>query len=221
MRHRSHLRALYRHVDAKLSRFERRVLLLRLGRDDGGRPLDLHQLETELAAVVLNIQSYWSNWSRAYYLSTALGTMSISGAFFFSALELVSEHDALTVAITGRLRPQKPPPSVWPSSKEPQWFSPSDLSRAISDARVNTATTLGNYLNSAPIGLSHLRIVRNYYAHRNEPLWRNAVALGPSYLVGRARRPSDVLLFVEPTRTISVLERWILDIRRLASALCT
>lgn len=78
----------------------------------------------------------------------------------------------------------------------------------------------GGILNSAPLGLSHLRTVRNYYAHRSEPLKRDALALGPTYLVGRAQKPSDILLFVEPTRSISVLERWILDVRRLVSALC-
>jgi hypothetical protein len=79
---------------------------------------------------------------------------------------------------------------------------------------------LGILLNSAPLGLTHLRTVRNYYAHRSEPLRREAVALGPTYLVGRARKPAEILLFVEPTRTVSVLERWILDIQRLASLLC-
>jgi hypothetical protein len=220
MRRRSKLQDLDRHAQVKFSRFERRVGLLRLGRDNAARPLDLHQLETELGTIVINMQSYWSNWCRAFYLSTALGTVSASGGALSSALGLTSEQDALTVAITGSLSPSRPPPSVWPSYREPRWHSPAELSQVISNARVNNGATLGIYLNSAPLGLSHLRIVRNYYAHRSESLKRDALALGPTYLVGRAQKLSDILLFVEPARSISVLERWLLDIRRLASALC-
>jgi hypothetical protein len=220
MRRRSKLQDLDRHAGIKLSRFERRVGLLRLGHDDAARPLDLHQIETELGTIVINIQSYWSNWCRAFYLSTAIGTVSVSGGTLSSALGLTSERDALTVAITGSLSPPTPPPSVWPSYREPRWHLPAALSQVISNARVINAATLGIYLNSAPLGLSHLRTVRNYYAHRSEPLKRDALALGPTYLVGRAQKPAEILLFVEPTRSISVLERWLLDIRRLASALC-
>jgi hypothetical protein len=220
MRRRTNLRALDRHARKKLSRFGRRVKLLGFGRDDKGRSLDLHQRETELALVVINIQSYWSNWSRAFYLSAALGAVSASGSALSSTLGLVSEHDALTVAIKGSLHPTRSTPMQWPSSSEPLWYSPAALSRSISHARINSAGALAIFLNSAPLGLSHLRVMRNYYAHRSEFLRREALAIGPTYLVGRARRPSEILLFVEPTRTVCVLERWILQIQRLASALC-
>jgi hypothetical protein len=220
MRRCSDLRALDRHAHAKLSRFQRRARLLRMGYDDAARSLDLHQLETEIGGLVINLQTYWSNWCRAFYLSGALGTVSASGGALSSGLGLSSEHDALTVAITGSLSPSKPPPPIWPSRSEPLWYSPATLSSIISNAQLSSATILVTYLNSAPVGLSHLRTVRNYYAHRCDPLRREALALGPTYLVGRAKKPSEILLFVEPARSLSVLERWILDIERLASALC-
>jgi hypothetical protein len=209
------LRALDRHARTKLARFQRRARLLRTGHDDAGRMLDLHQLETELGGLVINLQTYWSNWCRAFYLSGALGTVSASGAALSSVLGLTSEHDALTVAITGSLSPSRPPPPDWPSNKEPFWHSPATLTQVVSKARFSSAATLGTYLASAPSGLEHLRTVRNYYAHRCEPLRRAALALGPTYLVGSAKKPSDILLFVEPGRSVTVLERWILDIGRL------
>jgi hypothetical protein len=220
MRRRSRLRDLDGHARTKLARFERRIRLLRLGQDDLSRSLDPHQLETEVSGLVINLLSYWGNWCRAFYLSGALGATSMTGILLSSALNIRSEHDAMTVAIKGTLTPSTPPPPSWPSYQEPQWHLPHRLLQAISNARLNATPTLALYLNSAPRGLHHLRIMRNYYAHRSEQLNRDAIALGPTYLVGRARRPSDILLFVEPRRSISVLERWILDIRRLTAALC-
>ena len=220
MRRRTYLKDLDRHAQKKLFRFGRRVRLLRLGHDDGARALDVHQREIEVSALVVNLLSFWSNWSRAFYLSGALGAVSASGASVSSTLNIASEHDALTVAITGRLTPSRPPPSVWPSSREPRWHLPDRLLQAVADVRLTTAATLAIYLSSAPQSLNHLRIMRNYFSHRNEQLMREAIALGPTYLVGRATKPSEILLFVEPGRTVSVLERWILDVARLTSALC-
>jgi hypothetical protein len=220
VRRRSYLKDLDRHAQKKLFRFGRRVRLLRLGHDDGTRLLDAHQREIEMSALIVNLLSFWSNWCRAFYLSSALGAVSASGAPVSSGLRITSEHDALTVAITGGLTPSKPPPSVWPSRREPTWYAPDRLLQAIVDVRLTSATALGVYLRSAPQSLNHLRIMRNYYAHRSEQLVREAIALGPSYLVGGVTKPSEILLFVEPGRTISVLERWILDLGRLTTALC-
>ena len=76
------------------------------------------------------------------------------------------------------------------------------------------------FLNATSDVLFKLRTFRNYYAHRSEPLRNDALSIGPSYLIGNARNPSEILLFVEPMHTVSVLERWILEIGRLAGALC-
>jgi hypothetical protein len=182
--------------------------------------LDIHQLETELGLLVINLQSYWSNWCRALYMSSVFGTVTVSGAAISSGVGIYSERDALTVAIRGTLTPSRPPPLHWQSHQEPKWFDPSVLSRALADAKVNTATMSIIFLNSAASVLRNVRIFRNYYAHRSEQLKQDTLSLGPTYLVGSARNPSEILVFVEPMQTISVLEGWILDISRLAGVLC-
>jgi len=210
MRRVSNLKHLDRHARTKFSRFERRARLLRSQRDDLGNTLDIHQLETEIGALVINIQSFWSNWCRAFYLSGALGSVTVSGTVISSGLRIRSEHDALTVAITGSLTPSKPPPPSWPAHREPRWFAPDVLSRILNDAQLSTAILATIFLNSGSQALSHLRTFRNYYAHRNETLKREALSLGPTYLVGSPRKPSEILLFVEPRHTVSVLERLVL-----------
>jgi hypothetical protein len=220
MRRVSSLKYLDRHAHTKLSRFERRARLLRFQRNDGGDTLDTHQIEAEVGSLVINIQSYWSNWCRAFYLSAALGGVTVSGSVITSTLRITSEHDALTVAITRSLTPSKPPPPSWHPYQEPSWFAPDALSRILNDAQLSIGSLASTFLNSGSQALSHIRTFRNYYAHRSEILKQEALLLGPTYLIGRPRKPSEILLFVEPRHTISVLERLILDLRRLAGALC-
>lgn len=185
-----------------------------------GNALDIHQLETEVGSLIINIQSYWSNWCRAFYLSGSLGAVTVSGTVISTCLRIRSEHDALTLAITRSLTPSRPPPPSWPAYLEPRWFAPDVLSRILSDAQLSIAILASVFLNSGSQALSHLRIFRNYYAHRSETLKQDALSLGPTYLIGLPRKPSEILLFVEPRHTISVLERLVLDVARLAGALC-
>jgi hypothetical protein len=218
MRRVANLTKLELHAGRKLSRLQRRAELLRSGRDDATRLLDEHQIETELCGLTINLQGYWSNWCRAFYMSSTLGTVSRSGVRVVSRHPVTTEHDALTVAIKSKLI--SPSPSPWENHREPKWFSPSDLARVIQYSEITNHPSYVMILNSAPVGLAHLRTMRNYFAHRGESLKRKALGLGPAYLVGHARKPSEILMFVEPTRSVSVLERWILDVRRLSRALC-
>lgn len=220
MRRAANLRVLDDHAQTKLSRFGRRVALLRRAEDDAGRSLDSHQLETELSHAVINLQSFWSNWCRAYYLSGALGTQSSSGATISSGLSLSNERDALTVAIKGTLTPKHPAPPTWPPYQEPKWFDPNVFTSILTKAQISNSQNISMFVNSVQTPLGHLRLARNYYAHRSDHLKQPVLALGPTYLVGLPNKPSDILLFVEPNRSLSVLERWILDLRRLASAMC-
>jgi len=210
------LRRLEAFANAKLVRVQRRARLLIQALDDQGRLLDVHQREVELSALTINMQSFWSNWSRAFYFSSVLGTLSNSGTPIYNTAGIKNEHDALTVAIKGKLV-QSPP---WNSNQEPKWFDPAVLARNLGFASVNVSANLTPMLVGAPRSFQDLRTARNYFAHRSADLRREALAIGPTYLMGSARRPSDILLFVEPKHTLSVIERWALDFRQLASALC-
>lgn len=210
---------LERHSRRKLFRFDRRVLLIQTRLDDVSRSLDHHQAEMEMAQLVINLQSYWSNWCRAFYFSTALGAVSRSGVQLISSIPLATEHDALTVAINGRINSSSPSLPPWPSYREPKWFSPKDLVRVFGNAKITNGQNASNVLNSVPLGIDHLRTMRNYFAHRSEDLKSKALDLGPYYLLGSARKPSEILDYVEPGRSLSVARRWILDLQRVCTAL--
>jgi hypothetical protein len=207
MRRVSNLKHLDRHARTKISKFERRARLLRSQRDDMGSALDTHQLETEVGSLVINVQSYWSNWCRAFYLSGALGGVTVSGTVISSGLGITSEHDALTIAITRSLTPSRPPPPSWPTYQEPRWFAPDVLSRILNDAQLSIAILAGTFLNSGSQALSHLRIFRNYYAHRSETLKQEALSLGPtiwSAVLGSRRKFFCSLSPGAPSRSWSV-----------------
>ena len=208
------------HARHKFRRIDRRAAALRQRLTTEGKNLNEHEFETETSSLVINIQSYWSNWCRSFYVSSCLGATSATGVNISSGLGPLSEHQALTVAIKGTLTPAKAPPAVWSSAQEPKWFSPTDLSSALGKALITNEATISGFLISQDQVLSHLRTTRNYYAHRSEHLKADALSLGPSYLVGLPAKPSDILHFVEPGRSVSVLQRWIIALDQLAGAVC-
>jgi hypothetical protein len=208
---------LERHSRQRLYRFDRRARLIRAGLSDDARPLDVHQLETEMALLMVHLQAYWSNWCRAFYLSVSVGTLSRSGINLISAIPLPTERDAMTVAIKGKLIPN--PPARWQSHQEPKWFSPADLVRVLQAANVTNCQNAIVILNSIPRGIDHLRTMRNYFAHRSEEMKARALTVGPFYLIGSAQKPSEILNFVEPGRSLSVAQRFISDMQRVCTAL--
>lgn len=213
------LAVLQRHASVKFSRFNRRIQLLKINIDDNGRQLNDHQKEAEAGHLVINIQTYWSNWSRAFYISGCLGATTVTGGRLSSTIAILNPHHAITVAIRGTL-PTPQTPSSWPSQKEPKWHLPNELASVITRAQLNNAPILTAYLHSAPNSISHLRSIRNYYAHRCELLKRDALSIGPQYLIGRASRPSDILFHIEQGRSVTVIERWITDLTIMSAALC-
>jgi hypothetical protein len=205
-------------AQSRFAAFERRALMLRNSVNDSGNPIDRHQVEAEITHLVINMQTYWGNWCRSLFLSSCFGAHTTGGNIAISALPLVSDDDAITVAVKGALVPA--PVLPWPSWKEPAWFSPSDLARIVGYAQLSNRASLVTVLNSMPPAIQHLRVSRNYLAHRNIALKQNALSIGPTYLIGSANSISEILLFVEPGRSISVIERWTYDLRRAARALC-
>lgn len=218
MRRVQKLQSLDIRAQRRFAAFERRAFMLRSLLSDSGNPIDRHQVEAEITHLVINMQTFWSNWCRSLYLSSCFGARTTSGNLAISALPLVSDDDAITVAIKGALVPV--PVLPWPSWNEPHWFSPSDLATIVGRAQLSNGASLVTVLNSMPPTIQHLRISRNYLAHRNIALKQIALSIGPSYLIGSAKQVSEILLFVEPGRSISVIERWTYDLRRAARALC-
>ena len=128
-------------------------------------------------------------------------------------------NDAIAKAVQV-VRGGRSAPASWRPHEEPSWFDPSVFLTVAAGAALTNSLQLSAVLGTIPASFGDLRILRNYFAHRNEDLRTIALAVAPSYLLSTAVNPSDLLRHIEPGRTVSVIERWIIEIRRTAMALC-
>src|SRR4051812_25297178 len=112
------LSALERTAHKKLDVLRRRVARLFQGLDGNSRALSHHLTETGLSYTAINLQTFWSNWCRAHYLSCALGTVSVGGSAITSNFGFTSSSDAMAKAIH-IVRGGKSPPHTWHSYQEP------------------------------------------------------------------------------------------------------
>jgi hypothetical protein len=174
------------------------------------------------ARMCIDVQSYWSNWSRAYYLSCAVGCRSIAGNRISSALgQPLNENQALAIAVRYYRRNASPLPNgLFPGHFEPKWFDPTVLISVANAAGLsNLATIQSAFTNRADV-FADLRQMRNYFAHRCEQLHAESLQLAPKYLVGNPKQPAEIIWHVGASSVISVIEGWVSHIRQVALFLC-
>src|SRR5258708_1081364 len=75
----THLGRLDRFAQKKLGVLGRRAGNLVMSLDGSGVKLSAHLRESELSVLTINLQSFWSNWCRAFYLSCAMGAQTTRG----------------------------------------------------------------------------------------------------------------------------------------------
>jgi hypothetical protein len=174
------------------------------------------------ARLCIELQSYWSNWSRAYYLSCAVGCRSIAGNPISSASgQPLTEFQALALAVRffrGNANPL--PNGLFPGHLEPKWFDPNVLINVANAARLtNFAAIQSAFTNGADV-FADLRQMRNYFAHRCEQLHTEALQLAPKYLVGNPKHPAEIIWHVGSSNLVSVIEGWVSHVRQVALFLC-
>jgi len=204
----------------KLGILGRRAGRLVTGFDGAGLTLSAHLREAELSLLTIGLQSFWSNWCRAYYLSCAVGTRTTRGNVVSNSAGITSFNEAMAMAIQ-ITRGSKVPPNAWRPHEEPKWFDPNVLLLIAKGAALTNEPHIAAILGTIPLTFSHLRTMRNYFAHRGEDLRRDALSISPFYLYGRPDNPSNILVHIETGRTRCVVERWTIDLERIARALCT
>jgi hypothetical protein len=134
----------------------------------------------------------------------------------------MSESQALHAAVK-HFRPHAQPTAAggFRSDQEPKWFDPDTLITLAAAVPLSNASAIQGAFTTSRWAFAHLRVMRNYMGHRSEALNRDALRLGPTYLAGNPKRPSDIVWHVEAAHVVSVVERWSIQIRQVAVYLCS
>jgi len=181
----------------------------------------IHPRSISVSFVVIELQSTWSNFVRAYYLSCAYGTRSASGVRIRLAVgRVANEDDAMGLAVKYRnpeARPNRD--GKWSRRDEPKWYAGSMVSflrrQGISNLeKVESAYSLpGNTLVD-------LIVVRNYFAHRSWQTEAAAQGVARSHGVPGSLSPVDILMSKPHGASRPLVAEWIRTIRTTSEMLC-
>lgn len=186
------------------------------------RPREELTRERLIEHIAISSLNLWHEFSRAYFLSCAKSTVSISGLRIQAGVPgIKSETDALRLAILSKgITPVLP---GWPrrSTDEPKWRRPRDLERACAGLMMSNLANVRAALSISPGVFDHLPVFRNFYAHRNGDTAVKALDVAKRYYgIAWCHHPTDALLTPATRRPQELMLDWLDAIQATAHYLC-
>ncbi len=163
-----------------------------------------------LSFAITNIQSVWTEYCRAIYLSSVGGARTASGSRAFSPT--VAYSDAIDVAVRNVSNPktQKPLGYKWDRREEPPWHDPIVFAKCLEAAKCTNYKSVLAGISVGTDSLRHLPISRNYFCHVGENTHNKVVKLARNYSVN-AISPVDLLVSRAPKRPTAIAFDWASD----------
>lgn len=199
----------------------KRIVRLRLRASSFSPPLTMDD-DARLAWVVIESLNLWAGFLRAYYLSGAIRTRTISGAAVrFTAQNFASTQSALKFAV------RKVKNSTFSKSRvtrydEPPWHR---VDKFIELEKAVAASNLPQIYKALAAGSNFaalLKEMRNFYAHRCDETFRSAAQVGIK--LGLTPKPelcaNSILCSRLPSRPQNIMTDWLDDMANVVDLLC-
>jgi len=187
-----------------------------------GRPEARTQRVPLLAIDGIN---YFANFTRAFYLSGALGCRSRNGKQISSGHPSVrSLRDAMTVAIQASARNNaRWLPLTGPIERrlEPPWHDPNVLIKSAEAAKLSNYNDVLSAFSPFPKCIPDWACVRNFFAHRNADTYAAAMTVLAQNGLMSGRRISDLLLQPALGAARPLLWEWCAEIELRCEYLCS
>jgi len=154
--------------------------------------------EAGLTYCIIELQTLWEGFSRALFLSSALSARDSTGrrVSVGASPRPRTIDEALTHAIR-RVKPglykrkQNPP---WSWSDEPKWSGIRALLDSMDEVGCSNRSRVAAALSTQTAVFDHLRLMRNFYAHRGRDTRQKLHSLVVTYSLPPTLHPSGVLL---------------------------
>ena len=183
--------------------------------------LSFIERERRTSNVSIGLLNLWSNFSRAYYISSFCGAKYARGRSVYGPLIVSTEAEAIGFAIIEYNLKAKPKnDGLWDRRSEPKWHDKNFLMRITSAADLCLATRVKEAFSAGQKVFDHLPVFRNYYAHRNQQTLKAVQNLAPLYGFSVQEKPTDVLMEISKGRKYSVLDGWLNEIDITVEFLC-
>jgi hypothetical protein len=165
--------------------------------------------------VVLRLHDSWSRFTREVVLLSACDSpTTLAGATVAPATGMLTRA---TVLLTLQTKWSTHPKwATW----EPHWYDVNDAVKASRLAGLSNHATVSAGLGAADNPEQDVRVVRNFLAHRGDATAAKVAALAATFkIAGRMDADRLVHTIVGPGQTL--LDKWIMDFRRVAQATCS
>jgi hypothetical protein len=172
-----------------------------------------------VAYVAMEALNAWAMFSRSFYLSCALGTVTERDRKV--AITAAPTADHMGMAITQFKKSAKPNSAgQWHRRDEPAWHDPNVLMTVCKNLGCSIQTQLVSSFTLQQSVFNDLPVCRNFFAHRNESSSRAARNIAPRYTLPTYLSPCDLLLSVSPGSSTSVLLSWMDEMNITAEFIC-
>jgi hypothetical protein len=174
-----------------------------------------------VAWVVIEARNLWSEFLRAYYLSAAIRTRTISGIPVSFVTRTFPNTEA-ALAHSVRLLRRRTPASHVRRQDEPAWHVVTDylsLCRNVGFSNIGQIVRAFSYPTDF---FQLLTPVRNFYSHRCDETFRKASHIGIKLGLSTEPdlRPVQILCSRLPARPQNVITDWLDDIANVIHLLC-
>jgi hypothetical protein len=187
--------------------------------------LDGPRVNRLVSYVVIDSVGSWALFAREYYLSCALlgPRLRSKARVTYGLAPIAGERDAIIQAIRATKNPSFAPAAsvkIKPRD-EPDWLAKNTLSKISTvlsfshDARITAA------LSQPTTFFSQAITVRNFFAHRSKESADKIRTLSlHQYLYPHLRHPTEFVNGILPSRTDTILNEWLADLKDISRALC-
>lgn len=206
---------LHRAASKRLSKLRERVSNLNapISSDD----------DVQVAWTVIETLNLWSAFLRAYYLSGAIRTRTMSSTpVYFTTAAFPTMASALVFAIKTVKDPAFKK-SICTRYDEPPWHSIKNFLNVQKKVGASNLAQIHAALSGASSFDRRLQKVRNFYAHRCDETFREAALVGVTLGLSSKPelRPGRILCSRLPKRPQNVITDWLDDMANVISSLCS
>jgi hypothetical protein len=170
--------------------------------------------------VVLESQSLWGNFVRAYLLSCLFRPRRRNGGIVTLGNQAVQNPvDILLAAARASRGPYANPPTS--RRDEPAWHDVQILLRTCQAIDCSHLSSVQAAVSTQVTVFSHLPAFRNFYAHRNEETFDSALRVAKThFLLTAAKHPTEALCTRPRNRPQPLLLDWLDEMTVVVDFLC-
>ena len=170
--------------------------------------------------ITIQCLNVWANFARAYFLSCTLSPWREKGLQIKLKNSTIHTFDDAINAAMRKCKPWASQQGNWWRPDEPAWHVPQTLIKSCDEIRCSNRTEIRQALSGQTHAFDHLRVFRNFYAHRNDDTAMKAKRIAQSYSISLWRHPTEILLTPAYGRPQILILDWINDIEAVVELLC-